>query len=166
MRKELEEIAYTYQVNPNVFEHEGKTILNLWKMLYALQDIHNVNFWDYYNSGQDFDNWADSKGYGDTDPDGKQRSSSNIWYKEWQSDIQKGVWKKVPYCPFIDMFMDDIEDLGNDMSDAIYTVDFVRMLKIAKEEDNKQFGKDDYRVHLTSILIQELGEVIYVDQGE
>lgn len=164
MRKELEEIAYTYQVNPNVFEHEGKTILNLWKMLYALQDIHNVNFWDYYNSDQDFDNWSDSKGYGDTDPDGKQRSSSNIWYKEWQSDIQKGIWKKVPYCSFIDMFMCDIEDLGNDESEEVYEVHLDRMMERAIKEDNEEFGKADYRVHLTGILIAELGDTILVDQ--
>lgn len=166
MRKELEEIAYTYQVSPDVFENEGKTIFNIWKMLHTLQDIHNVNFWDYYESGKDFDNWADSKGYGDTDPDGKRRGASNIWYKEWQGDIKKGVWKKVPYCPFIDMFGYDIEDLGNDESEEVYEVHLDWMMERAIKEDNEQFGKADYRVHLTGILIAELGDTILVDQGE
>lgn len=157
MRKELAEIAY----------ETGKgTTLNLWKMLFILQDIHNVNFWDYYGSDYEFDHWCDSKKYGKKDPVGKRRGESNIWFAEWQSDVKNGLWVKIPDCSFIDMFMDDIEDLGNDMSEDIYTLNLKRMLKIAKEEDNKQFGKDDYRVHLTSLLIEELGEVIYVDQGE
>lgn len=164
MREELQEVSYTYTVNEDVYEHEGKTILNLWKMLYKLQEIHKVDFWDYYGSGKDFDNWADSKGYGQTDPDGKRRGESNIWYKEWQSDIQNGVWKKVPYSSFIDMFMYDIEDLGNDESEEIYEVNFDSMMERAIEEDNEQFGKADYRVHLTGILVAELGNTVLVDQ--
>jgi len=166
MRKELEELTYKYEVNPNVFEHEGKTILNLWQMLHKLQEIHNVNFWDYYGSGESFDKWANSKGYGETDPDGKRRGSSNIWYKEWQADIKNGLWQDPPYCPFIDMFMDDIEDLGNDESEEIYEVDLKRMMERAVEEDNKEFGQDDYRVRLTSLLIDEFGDILYVDQTE
>lgn len=157
MRKELADIAYTTE--------DGNT-LNLWKMLHILQDIHKVDFWDYYNSGKDFDNWADSKGYGDIDPDGKRRGASNIWYAEWQADIKDGLWQKVSYCPFIDMFMDDIEDLGNDMSEDTYLVDFERMLERAKKLDKEEFGQDNYRVHLTSLLIEELGNEICVDQGE
>jgi hypothetical protein len=165
MRKELEDITYKHAVNPNVFEHEGKTILNLWDMLYKLQEIHNVDFWDYYGSGQAFDKWADSKGYGATDPDGKRRGASNIWYKEWQTDIKNGVWKDIPYCSFIDMFNYDIEDLGNDESEEIYEVHLDWMMNRAVEEDNKQFGKADYRVHLTGILLAELGDTVLVDQS-
>jgi hypothetical protein len=165
MRKELEDLTYKHTVNPKVFENEGKPILNLWKMLFKLQDIHNVDFWDYYGSGQEFDKWADSKGYGQTDPDGKRRGASNIWYKEWQDDINNGVWQKVPYCSFIDMFMYDIEDLGNDESEEIYEVHFDWMMERAVEEDNNQFGKPDYRVHLTGILIAELGDTVLVDQS-
>lgn len=165
MRKELEALTYKHTVSQKVFENEGKTILNLWKMLYKLQEIHKVNFWDYYGSSQDFDNWADTKGYGQNDPAGKRRGESNIWYKEWQADIQNGVWKKVPYCPFIDMFMHDIEDLGNDESEKIYEVCLDSMMERSIEEDNTQFGKPDYRVRLTGILIAELGNVVLVDQS-
>lgn len=165
MRKELEDITYKYQVNPDVFEHEGKTILNLWKMLFKLQEIHKVDFWDYYGSGQAFDKWADSKGYGQHDPSGERRGASNIWYKEWQDDIKNGLWQKVPYSSFIDMFTYDIEDLGNDESEEIYEVNFQWMMERAVEEDNKQFGKPDYRVHLTGILIAELGDTVLVDQS-
>ncbi len=155
MRKELKKISY---------KHKGKTVLNLWNMLFELQNIYKVDFWDYYNSDRDFDNWADSKGYGKIDSNGDKRRSSNIWFKEWQADINKGVWKKLPYCSFIDMFMDDIQDLGNDESKEVYEVDLKSMMKRAIEEDHKDFGKDDYRVHLTGILISELGDNVLVDQ--
>ncbi len=156
MQKQLKNISYKY---------EKKTVLNLWKMLYILQDIYKVNFWDYYNSDSDFDNWCNLKGYGKKDPKGLERQASNIWFKEFQSDVEKGIWKKVPYCCFIDMFLYDIEDLGNDESDKIYHVDFKNMLERANEEDISQFGKPDYRVHLTDILIKEVGNSVYVDQS-
>jgi hypothetical protein len=165
MRKELEDITYQYEVSENAFENEGKTVLNLWKMLYMLQDIHKVNFWDYYGSDGDFGKWCDSKGYGENDPSGERRGASNIWFKEYQSDLANGSWKKVPYCPFIDMFMYDIEDLGNEESEKIYEVNLDSMMERAIEEDKKQFRKNDYRVHLTSILIAELGDTILVDQS-
>lgn len=156
MRKELAAIAY-----------QGKegTILNLWKTLYILQKIHGVDFWDYYESDSDFSNWCASKGYGETDPVGTARDYSQVWFKEYQDDIQKGLWKKTPYCSFIEMFDDSIYDLGNDMSQTIYLVDFEWMMKRAQKEDKKQFGKDDYRVHLTSILLQDIGKEMHFDQS-
>lgn len=158
MRKEFEE---DYDVIPAV---EEKTALNLWKILYRLQDIYQVNFWDYYDSGSDFDKWCDSKGYGDIDPDGKERSKSNIWYAEQQKDIKEGLWVSPEYCCFIDMFMDDIQDLGNDETNEVYTVYLDFMLERAKEEDLKQFGKEDYRTKLAKILVDEFGESIDVTQ--
>lgn len=158
MRKEFEE---DYDVIPAV---EEKTALNLWKILYRLQDIYQVNFWDYYDSGSDFDKWCDSKGYGEIDPDGKERSKSNIWYAEQQKDIKEGLWVSPEYCCFIDMFMDDIQDLGNDETNEVYTVYLDFMLERAKEEDLKQFGKEDYRTKLAKILVDEFGESIDVTQ--
>lgn len=91
--------------------------------------------------------------------------ASNIWYKEWQADIKNGLWKDIPYCAFIDMFNYDIEDLGNDESEEIYEVHLDWMMERAVEEDNEQFGKADYRVHLTGILLSELGDTVLVDQS-
>lgn len=155
MREELKEISY---------EYEGETIFNLWKMLYALQDIYKVDFWDYYKSSDDFDNWCNSKNHGEIDPAGKERSASNIWYKAFEDDIENGLWKEVPHCSFIDMFLDDIEDLGNDESEDIYEVNLKEIMKYSIKKDKKEFGKNDYRVHLASILISEFGEYIKVDQ--
>lgn len=157
MREELMAISYSSR---------NGTTLNIWKMLEILQEIHKVNFWDYYGSDSDFYNWCDSKGYGEFDSSGDDRGSSNIWFAEYQSDVENGLWTEMPYCPFIDMFREDIEDLGNDSSEDIYTVDLKRMLKDAKKEDKKEFGQDDYRVRLTSLLIDEFGDILYVDQTE
>lgn len=144
-----------------------KEAFNLWKILYRLQDMYKVNFWDFYDNDNDFDRWCNSKGYPQKDPVGKKRSESNIWFKEQQEDIKNGKWIEAKYCPFIDMFMYDIEDLGNtDMNDTVYTVNFSDMLERAKKEDYEEFGKDDYRVKLTNILLSEFGEKINVIQQE
>lgn len=156
MRNELKKISYKY---------EGKTIFNLCKVLYILQEIHKVDFWDYYNSGSDFDNWCNLKGYGKKDPEGKKRSASNIWFKEYQEEISNCVWKRPPYCPFIDMFMEDIQDLGRDDTDEIYYINLNQMLERSIEEDQKEFGKNDYRVLLTNVLINEFGDSFYVEQS-
>ena len=156
MRKELEKVSY---------QHEGKTIFNLWSVLYILQDVHKVNFWDYCNSDADFDNWCNLKGYGKKDSEGKARRASNIWFKEYQEDISNGVFKKNLYCPFIDMFMEDIQDLGNDDTDEVYEVSLNSMMDRSIKEDEKEFGKNDYRVHLTTILINELGNSVFVNQS-
>lgn len=133
-------------------------------MLYILQDVHKVDFWDYYKSDSDFNNWCDLKGYEKKDPEGKKRSASNIWFKEYQEDISNGVFKKNPYCCFIDMFGEDIQDLGNDETDKIYEVFLDSIMERSIEDDQKEFGKNDYRVHLTTILIKEFGNLVYFDQ--
>ena len=156
MKKEFEDIAYDF---------EGEKVLNLWKMLFELQKQHDVDFWDYYKSDGDFDNWRKSKGYGDTDPDGVRHGASNIWYKEWQNDISNGLWAKKPYCCLIDMFEDDIQNLGADDDQKVYTLNLDYILEKAKIKDLEKFGKDDYRVHLATILIEEFGNKIFVDQS-
>jgi len=156
MKKEFEDMAYDF---------EGEKVLNLWKMLFELQKQHDVDFWDYYKSDGDFDNWRKSKGYGDTDPDGVRHGASNIWYKEWQNDINNGLCVKKPYCCFIDMFEDDIQNLGADYDQKVYTLNLDYILEKAKIKDLEKFGKDDYRVHLATILIEEFGNKIFVDQS-
>lgn len=156
MRQELKDISFKYN---------GDTVFELFQMLETIQKIHKLNFWDFYDSSSDFDKWCESKSYGKTDPTGKERSHSNIWFKEYEKDIREGTWKNRKYCYFIDMFEDDIEDLGNEESTESYHVSFKRMLEKAKELDNEEFGKDDFRVIITSILIQELGDSVVVVQN-
>lgn len=78
-------------------------------------DIHEVmNFisekygfdcYDVFDSGSHFNKWCDSKGYGKTDPAGKERSSSNIWFAEYQKDPE-GNAKCPQYATVIDWFID------------------------------------------------------------
>lgn len=47
-----------------------------------------------------FDEWCDLKKYPKKDPEGKYRSSSQIWYEEFNKDILEGKYKQVPYLDF------------------------------------------------------------------
>lgn len=63
------------------------------------------------------------------------------------------------------MFMEDIQDLGRDDTDEIYYINLNQMLERSIEEDQKEFGKNDYRVLLTNVLINEFGDSFYVEQS-
>lgn len=61
--------------------------------------------------------------------------------------------------------MEDIQDLGNDDTDEVYEVSLNSMMDRSIKEDEKEFGKNDYRVHLTTILINEFGNSVFVNQS-
>jgi hypothetical protein len=64
-------------------------------------DIHEVmnfitnkyqfNCFDIFGSLTHFDNWCDQKGYGQKDPVGEKRGSSQIWFSEYQKDAKGEV---------------------------------------------------------------------------
>ena len=53
-----------------------------------LEETYDIHFRDMAKSHGHFSDWADSKGYTheSVDPDGKQRLSSQIWFKEYKTD--------------------------------------------------------------------------------
>jgi len=48
----------------------------------------------------DFNDWHDKKGYPQIDSDGKDRGSSQIWFKEYEKDCADDKFKKRPYMDF------------------------------------------------------------------
>ena len=82
---------------------------------YKGYDIHEVmnfitekygfNCYDVYGSLTHFDQWCNKKYYGDIDPEGKKRSDSNIWFKEYQKDAD-GEVKCPKFKTVIDWFIE------------------------------------------------------------
>lgn len=123
---------------------------------YTGYDIHEVmNFisekygfdcYDVYDSGSHFDKWCDKKHYGDVDPEGKKRSHSNIWFKEYQRD-KEGEAQCPKYVSVLDWFIEEnlpdqeinefevnFEDLNNEKSPD-YIKDFAYFF-FAEFDDN------------------------------
>lgn len=59
----------------------------------------------------DFNDWCNSKNYPEKDPENKFRSSSSLWWAEFQQDIKNGIWKDTPY---LDFWHFQIENCVND----------------------------------------------------
>ena len=82
---------------------------------YEGYDIHEVmNFigekygfdcYDVYDSGNHFDKWCNKKHYGEIDSEGKKRSESNIWFKEYQNDAE-GEVKCPKFLSVLDWFIE------------------------------------------------------------
>ncbi len=73
----------------------------------------------FYPDSGTFDEWCDSKGYGKVDSEGKNRSSSNIWFKEYEEDAE---WKQVPYMDFWHWQLEScfLNDVRNDNYNKLY----------------------------------------------
>ena len=94
--------------------------------------IDNDRFHDYYDSGSHFYKWCDSKGYGETDPDGKNRGASNIWYKEYMEDPD-GNAKRPPYCNFWHVALETV------VPDGMHNDSVVTMWKLEDYPEDKDY---------------------------
>ena len=65
-----------------------------------IEEKYKIQTRDYANSRAQFGEWCDAKGYSDKPPDGKDRSSSQRWFAEYQDDIKAGRIKKREYRDF------------------------------------------------------------------
>jgi len=77
-----------------------------------IQNKHGVDLRDYagkFSGKNSFGSWCDSKGYGQIDPDGKNRGESHIWCREFNQDVAEGKWIESPYLDFWHWIMDVCE---------------------------------------------------------
>ena len=65
-----------------------------------IEDKYGINTRDYRRSHNQFDEWCDVKGYGQKDSQGEDRGSSQLWYAEFQCEIESGKVKERPYQDF------------------------------------------------------------------
>jgi len=63
------------------------------------------------NTG-DFDDWHKSKGYGRVDPEGKHIGDSQIWYAEYQKNVDDNIFKETPYMDFWHWQLDNCMNNG------------------------------------------------------
>jgi len=54
----------------------------------------------FFPDNKTFDDWCDSKGYGERDPKGVRRQNSQMWWNEYQLDIADGKWTEDIYADF------------------------------------------------------------------
>lgn len=76
-----------------------------------IQEKYGVDVNDFAGSGGHFDTWCDARGYGETDPEGKRRGSSNIWFAEYRR-ASDGEAKCPPYQNFTH-WLADVEEMHN-----------------------------------------------------
>ena len=67
-----------------------------------------IDVYDVFGRSGAFDKWCDSKGYGQTDPDGKHRGSSQIWFGEYQRCPQ-GAAKEPPHANLWHWFLNTFD---------------------------------------------------------
>lgn len=71
------------------------------KPVYDFSDLEDdlnkqgIQAYDVFQHSGSFDRWCDRKGYGHSDPEGKHRGSSQIWFAEYQNDPE-GACKEPP----------------------------------------------------------------------
>lgn len=94
----------------------------------------------------DFDSWCNSKGYGEKDPSGKGRGSSQIWFAEYNKDMASGEWKTPEKAPDMDFWTLQYEKcVGEDFqNDSYSTVDIG--LECYGMREAEQWQKDIQKV--------------------
>ena len=72
---------------------------------YYLEKKYGVDYHDWAKSGFHFNKWADAKGYEKKDSEGKDRSSSQVWFAEYKKD-PKGMKARPPSQNFWHFLLD------------------------------------------------------------
>ena len=75
----------------------------------------------------DFNEWHKIAKLPHKDSEGKEKSSSQIFYKMFRDDIKSGKFKNTPYCDFWHWMIDNCvgEDFCNDSQQRLYLGDVV-----------------------------------------
>lgn len=141
------------------YQGENGPVYDLWKILYILQDKLKMDFWDYYGSDNNFNNWCIKNNIKVTV---KNRRDRNL-FARYQADIKSGVWVDQPYCCFIDILMDQLPDATNCREDDLEeTMTTSLILFAAQRADKEEFGSDNWRVKCAQILVNNLDAEVHL----
>lgn len=144
---------------------KGEKVFMFHKVINHMGKKLKVDPYDFYNSSVHFDNWCDLKGYGNKDPDGKKRSHSNIWYLEYQKDID-GKIKCPPHVCIMNVFADTYPELFpfEYIDDLEGTETYVSLSLLLKNLNNEKNSEDveNKRKWFIEGLIAEYGENVYL----
>lgn len=144
---------------------DGEKVFMLHKVINHMGKKLEVDPFDFYNSSVHFDKWCDLKGYGNKDPDGKKRSHSNIWYLEYQKDIN-GKVKHPPHVCIMNVFADTYPELFpvEYIDDLEGTETYVSLSLLLENLTNNKNYEDieNKRKLFIEGLIAEYGENVYL----
>ena len=122
------------------FSHcEEATGYDIHEVMNFISEKYGMDCYDIYDSGSHFNKWCDSKGYGETDPQGKLRSASNVWFAEYQADphgyavcpkyvnvLDWFIEKHMPDQRYNEFYVDITDFAGNDVPE--YMKEFAHYL--------------------------------------
>lgn len=76
----------------------------------------------FYPDTGTFDDWHKEKGLPKIDPEGKEKSSSQLWYAEYMKEVKEGKWNETPYLDFWHWQLDNTlpESFRNDSYSQVY----------------------------------------------
>lgn len=80
-------------------------LYDLHEILDYIEKKYDIPVYDFYGYRGYYEKWCDSQGLGQTDPEGKQRNASNIWYKAY-SESPTGEISCPPMNDFWSYFFD------------------------------------------------------------
>ncbi len=99
-------------------------------------NIDESQFRDFKDSGCHFYKWCDSKGYGNKDPEGKSRGSSQIWFKEYNQSPE-GEASRPEYIDFWHLAINK-----SVIPDEMHNDSIVTMFAIEDYEEDKESYTD------------------------
>ncbi len=135
-----------------VSEEDGQDVFNIFPLIHEISAREGINLDDMKNSSDNFELWCEHNNLPDIDSEGKSRSSSHIWYAQYEQEIRNNIWFRPEHCSFL-AFLTDHHTCIFDEIDTMY-LDY--LLKQAQEEDMKQYQKLDYRTQAVNILMKHL----------
>lgn len=139
-----------------------ESVFDIFGLIHQISELEGVNLDDMKGSSVDFDKWCDKNNLPAIDENGKERSESKVWFKQYQSEINSGIWHCPEHCSLITLLFDNYEC----EVDEIYQMDLNEFLVIAKEKDIEQYGKEDYRTDGVNILKKYLEDMFYFTNEE
>lgn len=118
-----------------------------------IEEKYKLNMNDVNKSHSHFGKWCNAKNYGQTDPAGKDRGSSQIWYAEYKTDAD-GEIKRPPYCNFWHWFVERYE-VSNGCS---VSFDVAYDIECAEDENTP-----DWVVEILKMFQTEFGDEIEME---
>jgi hypothetical protein len=115
-----------------------------------LEKKYNITVRDYARTHPQFGEWCDKKGYGQIDPEGKHRGSSQVWFKQFNEDESE---IKRPYQDFWHWMLEYVLDQVNFFNGAVIELSWPEVLTHAEAQN---FDNEWVR-EIIRLLIQEHG---------
>lgn len=129
---------------------QSKSYLDFHDCTTYIEEKYKINTRDYENSNSQFNEWCDSKGYGDKDLENNKRGSSQIWYKEFKHEIEH---EKIIERPYLDwwhwLINTSIIEIHNGV---IITID----------KDLKKYAKKKWEKDILDLYLKEFGNSDYL----